>query len=54
MDQHNVEDIVVVDRGDNGSKFKRLNPAELAVWLEDDYSLGELWNKNILGGRGKK
>ena len=24
---------------------------QLRVWLEDDYTLGELWNKNIFGGR---
>ena len=44
-------DVVVVDKGANGSEFKRLDPNDLAEWLEDDYSLGELWNKNIFGGR---
>ena len=44
------EDVVVVDRDENGSKFKRLDSSSLTDWLED-YSLGELWNKNILGGR---
>ncbi|MEQ8226176.1 MAG: AAA family ATPase, partial [Candidatus Eremiobacterota bacterium] len=44
------EDIVVVDFEDNQSKFKRLNSKELKVWLED-YSLGEIWEKNIIGGR---
>lgn len=44
------EDIVVVDFEDNQSKFKRLNSKELEVWLED-YSLGEIWEKNIIGGR---
>jgi predicted ATPase len=45
------EDVIVVDRGKNGSVFKRLDSAKLVDWLEDDYTLGELWNKNILGGR---
>ena len=44
------EDIVVVDFEDNQSKFKRLDRKELEVWLED-YSLGEIWEKNIIGGR---
>ncbi|TDN37002.1 DUF2813 domain-containing protein [Hymenobacter sp. UV11] len=32
------------------SVFRRLNKAELARWLEK-YSLGELWQKNVVGGR---
>jgi len=51
LDHFEVEDVIVVDRGDNGSEFKRLDAEKLAVWLEDDYTLGELWNKNIFGGR---
>jgi hypothetical protein len=44
------EDIVVVDRVDGASTFHRLDKDTLKDWLED-YSLGELWNRNILGGR---
>ncbi|GJH07548.1 AAA family ATPase [Caballeronia novacaledonica] len=44
------EDIVVVDRRDNASTFQRLDSASLEHWL-DDYSLGQLWNMNVLGGR---
>ncbi len=42
-------DLIIVDRTDGTSTFHRPNPADLAAWL-DDYSLGELWQKNILGG----
>lgn len=44
------EDIIVVDRKDKESTFHRLNPVELQDWLED-YSLSELWQKNVIGGR---
>jgi len=54
LNQFDVEDVIVVDRGDNGSEFKRLNADELADWLENDYTLGDLWNKNILVGRLSK
>jgi len=54
LNQFEPEDVIVVNRGGDGSIFKRLNPDELTVWLEDDYSLSELWNKNILGGRFSK
>jgi len=50
LDEFDVEDIIVVDRVDDGSKFRRLNAKELDDWL-DDYTLSELWAKNIIGGR---
>lgn len=45
-----LEDLIIVDRDKEDSKFKRLEHHELEQWLED-YSVGELWNKNLLGGR---
>ena len=45
------EDVVVVQREDDASVFKRLDATELQDWLSEDYSLGELWKRNILGGR---
>lgn len=44
------EDIVVVDQEDGASTFKRFTSDELAGWLEE-YHLGELWKRNIIGGR---
>jgi predicted ATPase len=44
------EDIVVVERHQGESIFRQLNSADLAEWLEE-YTLGELWQKNVLGGR---
>lgn len=44
------EDVVVVDRRDGASVFKRLDAEELADWLKD-YALGDLWKQNVLGGR---
>jgi len=54
LDQFETEDIIVVDCGDDGSDFKRLRAEELTDWIENDYTLGELWQKNILGGRLSK
>jgi len=51
LDHFEPEDVIVVDRTKNGSEFKRLDEKRLAAWLEDEYSLGELWNKNLFGGR---
>lgn len=54
LNEFDVEDVIVVDRDETGSKFKRLNENELEVWLKEDYALGDLWKKNILGGRLSK
>ena len=50
VDQFQPEDIVVVDRVHGESRFRRLSTPELEEWLED-YSLGDLWLKNEIGGR---
>ncbi len=51
IDHFQPEDIIVVDRNSEGaSEFKRCNEQELKDWLED-YSMGELWEKNVIGGR---
>jgi predicted ATPase len=50
VNQLSPEDVLVVDREDGASIFRRLTEDEIATWL-DDYALGELWEKNILGGR---
>ncbi len=50
VNQLNLEDILVVDRLDGQSTFRRLRPEEMTNWL-DDYGLGDLWEKNLLGGR---
>lgn len=49
VDCFEPSDIIVVNRRNGASVFKRLDERELAAWLED-YSLGELWQKNIVTG----
>lgn len=44
------QDIIVVDQENDVSTFKRFKEEELAGWLEQ-YSMGELWKRNVLGGR---
>lgn len=43
------EDVIVVNRESRKSQFVRLDSEKLEAWLED-YSLGEIWEKNIIGG----
>lgn len=44
------EHVWIVDREDGQSIFRNLQSSDMSAWLED-YGLGELWEKNILGGR---
>ncbi len=44
------EDIIVVDRSNGESVFKRLDKSSLTEWM-NVYAIGELWEKNVLGGR---
>jgi len=50
MNQFSAEDLIVVEQRDGNSVFSRPNTAALENWL-DEYSLGELWEKNIIGGQ---
>lgn len=50
VDQFTANDIIVVERRDRQTIFTRQNEDNLKDWL-DEYSLGELWEKNVLGGR---
>jgi predicted ATPase len=50
LDHFQPEDVLVADRVEGQTQFTRLDSARLSTWLED-YSLGQLWEKNELGGR---
>jgi predicted ATPase len=44
------EDVIVVGRKEGASWFERLDAERLEEWLQE-YTLGELWKMNVLGGR---
>lgn len=50
LDNFDPADVLVADRVDGGTQLRRLDVDKLESWLED-YSLGQLWEKNELGGR---
>jgi predicted ATPase len=50
VNQFTPEEILVLDRPGGVSDIRRLEQAEIAHWL-DEYGLGDLWEKNVLGGR---
>jgi predicted ATPase len=50
MNQFEIDDLIVVERVDGASEFIRPDRERLGEWL-NEYSLGELWEKNLIGGR---
>ncbi len=50
VNEFEAEDIIVVEKKEAETVFRRLEPEKLETWL-NEYSLGELWDKNIIGGK---
>lgn len=50
VDSFSIEELAVLDLQDGRTQIRRLDPDEYSLWL-DDYTTGDLWRKNILGGR---
>ena len=49
LDHFDPEEVLVADRVKGGTQLRRLDPESLEIWLQE-YSLGQLWEKNELGG----
>jgi len=44
------EQIIVAENDGDSTSFRRCDPEALSAWL-GEFGLGELWEKNVLGGR---
>lgn len=53
VNEFSIADLIIVEREQGGTVFKQFAEEDFRAWLED-YSVGELWEKNILGGRPSK
>lgn len=49
LNEFAIDDIIVASRKGKQSTFERLSEQDFNVWLED-YSVGELWTKNVIQG----
>lgn len=49
LDEFEVDEVVVAEMAHGESRFRRLDPRGLSDWLEE-YSLSQLWEKNVIGG----
>jgi len=51
LNEFDTEDIIVVDHFNDASVFRKLSEEDLKAWIDEDYSLGDMWKMNLLGGR---
>jgi predicted ATPase len=49
VDYFEPDDVIVVHRQEGASTLERLNEERLSDWLKE-YTLGQLWEKNVVGG----
>ena len=49
LDAFDPDEVIVVDWVDRQSMFRRLDAGSLQEWLKE-YTLGQLWEKNVFGG----
>ena len=53
VNQFIPEDLIIVERKGRESVFRRLEASEVELWV-DEYGLGDLWEKNVIGGRPRR
>ncbi len=51
VDVFDLHEIVVLDLDNGRSIFRRFDASAYHDWLDDSFTPGELWQKNLLGGR---
>ena len=51
VDAFDLNEIFVLDMEDGRTEFRKLALDDYRVWLDESFTPGELWQKNLLGGR---
>ena len=51
VDAFDLDEIIVLELKDGRTEFRKLAPDDYQVWLDDSFTPGDLWLKNLLGGR---
>ena len=50
VDAFGLDQIFVLDLKDGRTEFRKLAQADYRIWLDESFTPGELWQKNLLGG----
>ena len=51
VDAFDLEEIIVAELRGERTEFHRLEASDYREWLDDAFTTGELWQKNLIGGR---
>ena len=51
VDEFELDEIIVLDLKDGQTKLRTLDVDDYKVWLDQEYTPSQLWQKNVLGGR---
>ncbi len=51
VDAFGLDEIIVLDLKGGKSELRKLDPNEFSIWIEEDFTPGQLWEKNLFGGR---
>lgn len=51
VDAFDLEEIYVLELQGGRTEVRKLSSEDYQVWLDEDFTPGELWQKNLLGGR---
>ena len=49
IDSFNLDEIYVLDLEDGQTKCRQLSATDYEMWLEDNFTPGDLWRKNLFG-----
>ena len=51
VDAFDLDEVVVLELQEGRTELSKLSPENYRVWLDDNFTPGDLWLKNLLGGR---
>ena len=51
VDSFDLDEIIVLELQEGRTEFRKLDPDHYQHWLDDNFSPGDLWRKNLIGGR---
>ena len=51
VDAFGLDEVFVLELRDGRTEVRKLSPDDYQVWLDDNFTSGELWQKNLFGGR---
>ena len=51
VDEFGLDEIIVLDLEDGRTKLRKLKADDYQVWLDQEYTPSQLWQKNVFGGR---